>query len=201
MQFDAEGVNVPNSTVSGTFDLEKHFLANGLSRKALNIIGDDISSGDMNVDILSKFNENGLLEVANTYNMNILQKKAFVEAVKLLPNYKYKNKNNNNNSNNTQTKHIYVTQQEQEIIDEIKHLNDNLSDYKQEMLQIKSQNKITIETMIIKIQEYGNNIKAMIDQSIKLKIEVACDEKECQHLENLLSKQQTKILQIDDQFR
>ena len=61
-------------------DLEAHFVRNGLSNKAVDKIREDISSGDMNANILSKFKENELLQLANTYQMSILQRTCKLKA-------------------------------------------------------------------------------------------------------------------------
>ena len=161
MQLNREGVDDSLQTAANV-NLEKHFKEHGLSSKAYDKISDDISSGDMNVDILVKFNENELLEIANTYSMTILQKKAFIEAVKLLPNSKAAS------SQVSKGKHgyVYVSPHEQKIFDEMQQLNKIINDFEKKCKISKTQNIKYIQENIKKLEMYRNKIKKCVDDTI-----------------------------------
>ena len=97
-----------------TVNLEAHFRQHGLSARAYEKMKNDVNNGDMTVDILVKFEEYELNTIANEYSLSTLQKKAFVEAVKLLPNLKA-----NINSNNKNKQFVFVTPEEQSILKEM----------------------------------------------------------------------------------
>ena len=80
MQLDREGIDDSLQT-GNKMDLEKHFKQHGLSSTAYDKIANDISTGDMNVDILIKFDEAELSSMGDDYKLTRLQKTAFIEAV------------------------------------------------------------------------------------------------------------------------
>lgn len=154
--------------------LEQHLKENGLSTKAFDKISDDIRSGDTNVDILVKFDETELSLVCDQYNFTIWQKKAFIEAIKLLPNSKANdndekengNVNPNINQNFKQKEFVYVSSQEQNLWQEMKRLTSMLSEFKTTCLKVKTKNKLCIESSILALEKFGNQIKQHVDNSI-----------------------------------
>ena len=166
MQLDREGVD-DSAVTSNRVDLEKHFKEHGLSNTAYMKIARDISNGDMNVDILVKFTENELSLMGDDYKFTRLQKKAFIEAVKLLPNSKVSShKSKVNRDVPPSPKHIYVSPQEQELFDEMTQLNLSLADFQNKCLNTSKQNKFLIETNIIKLKKYGERITQSVDKRI-----------------------------------
>ena len=65
-------------------NLEKYFIKHGLSVNAYNKMSYDVNNGDLNVLMLISCNENELNQIADGYKLTWLQKRAFVNAAKLL---------------------------------------------------------------------------------------------------------------------
>ena len=171
-------------------DLERHFKEFGLSAKAYKKIAPDIESGDMNVKILTKCNEEELVRMANDYQLSFLQKKAFIEAIKQLPNaqasnnpspnYNYKidknkphndkNNNNNNNSNHNNNNNnivpVFISPNDQKKFDEINKLNQILQRIKAQNRKIKKDNTSTIKRKIEAMRTCGKLWKDSIDYEI-----------------------------------
>ena len=184
MQFDREGTNdtktaekVESTDRQETINLTKHFLENGLSQSAYNKIAPEIENGDMNVNILIDCNDNDLNTVANQYNFTFLQKKAFIKAANLL-----KLNNNKNSDTDTGTKnkredkfiHIYVSPQEQSILNDISGLTQLLIKYNQECVDVKKNNTNQIKLSILKLQNYKQLLIQCIDQEINKLVKKVC---------------------------
>ena len=168
MQLDREGIEDSQET---SIDLEAHFLRNGMSSRGYQKIKNDIDNGDMSVDILVKFDENELIIMANEYNLSTLQKKAFVEAVKLLPNSKANAVNNNNknvNSNHKEKEFVFVTQEEQTILNQMDQLKKELRDYTKQCTNVKNNNKSVILSSIKKLENCGKLIKDCVDNAVNV---------------------------------
>ena len=133
-------------------DLEEHFKEHGLSSTAYDKIAHDISTGDINVDILIKFDEAELSSMGDDYKLTRLQKTAFIEAVKLLPKSKAATQN--------------VSPHEQKIFDEIEQLNKQLNQFEKECKISKTQNIKYVQENIAKLQVYRNKIKKCVDDTI-----------------------------------
>ena len=96
MQFDPEGMDdvvgatggVKSKPIAPTSKLEQHFREHGMSARGYEKIKNDVDNGDMIPDILVEFDENELVSMANEYKLTTLQRKAFIKAVKSLPNSK-----------------------------------------------------------------------------------------------------------------
>ena len=156
----------------GADDLIDHFRKNGLSEKAINKIKQDILNGDMQVDLLRECNYDEIAEMCKDYSFNVLQKKAFIKAVKLLQNSKANERNsNNNNTNNKIVQRIYIAPQEQSLFNDIKLLSNNLSNYKNKCQEVDLKNKSTISITCDKLIKYGNKIKLSVDTTINKLIE------------------------------
>lgn len=170
MQFDQEGVD--DSSLVTIIDLEAHFLQNGMSSVGYSKIKNDIDGGDMSVDILVKFDENELINMANEYQLSTLQRKAFVEAIKILPNskanIKINNINNNSNHNNQDRdkQFIFVSPQEQSILNQINRLQEHLTNYSKQCTTVKNTNKKALLSIINKLENCGKLIKESIDTAI-----------------------------------
>ena len=67
-------------------DIKQHFFKHGLSLQAYNKIENDINNGDLNYSMLINCHENTLTQIANSYNFTFIQKKTFINAVKILLN-------------------------------------------------------------------------------------------------------------------
>ena len=161
MQLDHEGIDdSQQKTINNRFkfDLEKNLKENGLSVQGYEKIRKDIENGDMNADILTEFDEDELSSLAAQYDLTMLQKKAFVKAVKSLPNCKA-----NENDNHVKEKRIYITPKEQSLLNHIKEFSNNLSNYKNKCQEIDIKNKSTISNTCDKLLKYGNKIKQSVD--------------------------------------
>ena len=180
MQLDREGIDDSPST--GVVDLKEHFLSNGLSNVAYNKLSKDIKNGDMNVDILCKCDENELKMISKDYKLSYLQQKAFVEAVKLLPNAnasirnKIKRNNNNNNSNSSndnnnnnnkaQAHFVFVSPKDQNTLNEMKEVGDKLRQFSNHNKKIKEENVTKISLLCNQLKMYGEKLKQSIDNTV-----------------------------------
>ena len=92
----------------------------------------------------------------------------------MLPNSKannYFNKNNYNNNNNDENENlrkefVFVTPQEQSVMNEINSLKHDLNEYLNECTNVQNRNKNTIISTIKKLENCGKLIKESIDNSI-----------------------------------
>ena len=188
MQLDREGINDSQQT-SGSINLEEHFKQQGLSAKAYAKISEDVESGDMNVDILVEFDENELISMTNDYKFTRLQSKAFIKAVKLLPNSKanrvgdHDHEKNNNKKwktaeNDEDSKshfvHVYVTPEEQSVFEKLNKLQTMLDDYGNKYTTIALKNKDLIELNISKIEQYRKTIKQGVDNTVNDIVQTVC---------------------------
>ena len=168
MQLDREGVDESQAT-SGMINLADHFKQNGLSANAYAKISEDVESGDMNVDILTEFDENELISMTNDYKFTRLQSKAFIKAVKLLPNSKAsrrKIKEKDEEDSKSHFVHVYVTPEEQSVFEKLNRLQTMMDDYGNKYKQIALKNKDLIELNILKIEKYGKQIKQGVDNTV-----------------------------------
>ena len=180
MQLDREGIDDSPST--GIVNLKEHFLSNGLSNVAYNKLSKDVDSGDMNVDILCKCDENELKMLAKDYKLTFLQQKAFVEAVKLLKNANASISNNTKSNNNkngdirndnhknqnsdkqeAQFKFIFVSPKDQQILNEMEEAGDKLRQFSSYNKKIKEENVSKISLLIDRLKMYGDKLKQSID--------------------------------------
>ena len=160
MQLDQEGNGDFHST---TFDLKKHFLQNGLSQAGLSKICKDIDGGDMNVEILIKFDEMELNNLSNEYNLTTLQRKAFIESIKMLPNAKA-------NSNHVTNQIISKSTRDHEsqlFLKSVIETNRN----------IVKNNEKTIDRNIESLENIRNSLKKSIDTIVNQKIQILANEK------------------------
>ena len=123
----------------------------------------DIDNGDMTVDILVKFHENELSNIANEYKLSTLQKKAFIEAVKLLPNSKA---NVNSTSNNKNKEFVFVTPEEQSILNEMTQLKKDLNHFSKQCANVKRENKNVILSNTTKVKNCAQLIKQCVDDTV-----------------------------------
>ena len=167
MQLDLEGVD---ESVQTSFDLETHFKRNGMSDIAYDKIAGDVSSGDMNVDILTEFDENELIALANDYKLTRLQAKAFIKGVKLLPNAKI------NNHKNTEKSFVHIarTPKEQSVTETLNQLLSNLNKCDEQYTHIVSKNKNLIKSNIVKIDRYVRIIKQSVDDAANTIVQKVC---------------------------
>ena len=201
-QLDQEREEIDDSNKT-QFDLIDHFRKNGLSENALNKIKTDILSGDMKVDLLCGCSYDDIVEMCKDYGFNVLQKKAFVKAVKLLPNSKIHDENTNNNNKIVQR--IYTTPQEQSLFNDIKILSNNVSNCKNKCKEIDSKNKSIISNTCDELLKYGNKIKEFVDIKInklisKIKNECENDSKQNDYLLNSISNKENEINKFDKEF-
>lgn len=162
MQLDREGIDDTQQT---QIDLEKHLQENGLSEEGMKKLRKDIENGDMNAAILIEFGENELLQLGDEYKLTTLQKKAFIKAVKLLPNSQASTDDGRKSTNET-IERIYITQQEQDIFNQMNQLQDNLNNYSTKYKKVKMENKSIIEQSIKKLHIYATKLKNTIDNSV-----------------------------------
>ena len=158
-QLDCEGINDSKAT---QFDLIEHFQKNGLSENALNKIKKDILSGGMKVDLLCERTYDEIVEMCKDYGFSVLQQKAFIKVVKLLP---------NSNANNDSDNNSKGTPQEQVLSNDIKMLSTKVSNYKNKCQEIDLKNKSAISNTCDKLVQYGNKIKESVDIIINKLIE------------------------------
>ena len=168
MQLDREGVEDTQAT---SVNLEKHFRSHGLSATGYSKIAADVANGDMTVDILVEFPENELINLADEYDLSTLQKKAFVKAVKLLPNSKantpYLDNNNSTSlSGRSIIQDVYITQQERNTLADIKKLESAMNEYLEKCTNIQNGNKKKIVENIEHLQKCSNIMKQAIDNAI-----------------------------------
>ena len=150
------------------FDLGKYFKQHGVSAQAYAKMADDVASGDMNQNVLMDCEENELNDIADGYNFTWLQKKTFVKAVKLL---KKSSANTTKAQSQEQEKFIYVSPNEQAILDEINALEKSLKNYANKCVKIKEENKNKLESEILKLQHYSKFIQTLFDNAINSLIE------------------------------
>ena len=166
MQSDDERTIVTNSEI----DLEKHFRSHGMSSRGYLKLKNDIDNGDMSVDVLIEFDENELIKLSNEYNLSTLQKKAFIKAVKLLPKSKAVANDNDDIKNNL----IFVTPQEQSIMNDINKFQKILNDYSKQCKNVQSKNKNVLISTIKKLENCGKLIKETIDNVINTLVQKVC---------------------------
>ena len=153
------GDEVVDDSKQAPFDLETHFKRNGMSENAFVKIAADVSSGDINVDILGKLDQNELIVMANEYKLTPIQAKAFIEGVKLLPNAKIDKDRQNEKS------FVYVTPEEQSVFETLNQLLANLNKCDEQYTHIVSKNKNLIKSNIVKIDRYVRIIKQSVDDA------------------------------------
>ena len=176
-QFDYERKHDSNRRKT-VINLEQHFKNNGLSQTGFDKLKQDVYNGDMRADVLVECTERELNEMANDYQLTILQKKSFIKAVKLLPNSRanvnnISNHNNidNNTSNSRNIRHIYITPQEQNVFTKLKELINTLNQHLSQCVNIQNKNKQTILNGIAQLKHYGDKIKKAIDETINTSVQ------------------------------
>ena len=137
------------------FDLEEHFLKNGLSRRAISKMKDGIDSGDMNPNILKDCTQNELNTIADDYNLTLLQKKAFIKAAK-----------NIDNNNDESTQFAIVSPEDQEFFNDINHFVTLLKNYQKKQFDTKNDNKVEMDKTLKILKENANKIKNTIDNIV-----------------------------------
>ena len=164
MQFEDEGAETETvGAVEKRFDLEEHLFLNGLSRRAISKMKDDIDSGDMNANILKDCTQNELNTIANDYNLTLLQTKAFIKAVKNIDN----NNNNNNEKNNDEsTQFVFVSPKDQQFLNDVNHFLTLLKNYQKKQFDTKNENKTGMNKILKSLKENGNKIKNTIDNIV-----------------------------------
>ena len=173
MQFDdegVEGVEGVDDSAKTQVDLERHLKSHGLSVVGYNKLSKDVLSGDMSVDILIEFDENELINLANEYGLTTLQKKAFIKAVMLLPNYckqtTEKKENEKEKEKEKEKEFVHVTPQEQKMLDEINELLQLLENYSIQCLKNAKYNKNILLKNMTNLKKCGNLLKQSIDKTI-----------------------------------
>ena len=189
MQFDREGVDDSKQGTTNSidseigFDLGKHFLKNGLSRSAYHKIAPEIQNGDMNVNILVDCSENDLNTMANQYNFTFLQTKAFIKAVNLLKANKNvrvsdnnnNNSNNNNNNNEPQlSQFVYVSPEDQSVLNEIDRLGRILKEYEGQCMKTKETNTQQILYAILKLENSKKLLIECFNEEINKLVKIVC---------------------------
>ena len=164
MQLDREGIDDSRST--GVVDLKEHFLSNGLSNIAYTKLSKDIDNGDMNVDILRKCDENELKMIAKDFGLSYLQQKAFVEAVKLLPDAIANASISIRNHNNDKREFIFVSPKDQNILNEMKQASDKLIKFHSGSKQTKKENGKKMSSLLSQLKLYGDRLKLAIDNIV-----------------------------------
>lgn len=160
-------------------DLEEHFKQHGMSTAGYKKIQKDIENGDMTVNILTQFNESELIKMStDDYNMTTLQRKAFIEAIKLLPNSKAsainfavdndEKKQNENDVDQHVKEFVYVEPQEQGILNQITQLKKRLDIHLKQCLNVKIENKNKIVAAIDKLKIAREKIKQSVDDAINI---------------------------------
>ena len=144
------------------FDLQSHFLQNGVSQRAYAKMADDVESGDMSAMVLSEFNDDDLSAIANGYELTVIQKKTFIRAVKLLPQYKHSN-NSNNNSN---TQSTLVSAKDENMLNEISSFCEKLQEFSSKQFSIKNSNKDKVSSTLNTLKKEACNIKHLIDNIV-----------------------------------
>ena len=169
MQYEAEGVEGSSgvSTKQGKdFDLCKHLIANGLTSQALLKMKNDIDNGDMNVNTLTDCDDNELNQISNDYNLNILQKKSFIRAVKMLKikiKTKIHDEEKDDDSSNNITQFVFVSPEDQELLNSFDTFLNQLKQFKTKQFKIKNKNKSEIHNNVNQIKLQANKIKNIID--------------------------------------
>ena len=147
MQFLREGIDdtqegredSPDSEAA--VNLSKHFLDNGLSQSAHTKMAPEIENGDMNASILIDCNDNELNIMANQYHFTFLQRKAFIKAVNLLKlnskNATTNNKNSNVSGSEARFIPVYVSPEEQSMLNEINELAEIVGKYRTQCISTK----------------------------------------------------------------
>ena len=167
-----------NSTdTQATINLREHFLAHGLSQSAYDKIAPEIENGDMNVNVLMHCNDNDLNAMKTQYNFTFLQKKAFVAAVNTLKSQHNNNSNDNNNTKNNmsgKTHLVYVSPDEQSILDEIKELGEILRQLSVENVKIKENNSNKIKLTILKLENCKKLVVECVNTEINKLVKEVC---------------------------
>ena len=178
-------------------DLEQHFKKNGLSNQAFSKMSKDAQNGDINVNMLINCNENELNMIADSYKFTLIQKTTFINAVKLLNGY--------NNDTKQQFIHVYVSPQEQSILDQINELSTVLKQYTNECMKTRNENKNKLETEILKLQEFNKLIQISFNNAInelvsKCRNEISDNEKKFQNLQQKVNKHSNDLKLYEKQF-
>ena len=191
-----EGLDDSNHTtnVYHDVDLESHLKTNGLSDQAFSKVAEDVASGDINAKMLMNCGENELNEIADSYKFTWVQKKTFINAVKLL-----------NGHNNGQKQFIYVSSHEQSILDQIHQLSNKLKQYENKCMEIQQDNTSKLELEILKLQEYNKLIQIAFDNAIKALIfkcrnEINTNDKKYKNLQNKINKESNDLKMYQTQF-
>ena len=185
MQLDREGIDdtkqgrQPTNANQTTINLSKHFLENGLSQSAYNKIAPEIENGDMNVSILIDCNDNELDMMANQYNFTFLQKKAFIKAVNSLKLHSKKKDNGNSmtggvNSNEPEVVAVYLSLEEQSMLNEVNKLVEILGKYRAQCVSTKEHNLNEIKSSILKLENCKKLLIQSVDEVINKLVKTVC---------------------------
>ena len=177
-------------------DLPEHFKQNGLSDQAYSKIARDVASGDINAKMLMNCGENELNDIADGYRFTWIQKKTFMNVVKLLNGYK----------NNDQQQFIYVSPHEQSILNEIDQLSKVLTKYTSKCIKIKNDNKNKLEIEILKLQEYNKLIQISFEKAINELIdecanEIQNNDEKFENLQNKIYTHSNDLKLYETQFK
>lgn len=156
MQLDHGSEGEEHSNRAAEIDLEEHFQKHGLSSRGYEKIKNDIDNGDMTADILLEFDDSELISIAKEYNL-IPKSTASTS-----------NANINTTINEQKTKEfVYVTTDDQSVLNQIDHLKRDLSKYLQQTTNVKNKNKTVILSTITKLQQFKQSMKKSIDDAIQ----------------------------------
>ena len=172
MQYEDEGVEESSGLSTGQgqdFDLCQHLIDNGLTRQALLKMKNDIDNGDMNVNTLTDCDDNELNQISNDYNLNILQKKSFIRAVKMLKikiKTKIHDEEKDDDSSNNITQFVFVSPEDQELLNSFDTFLNQLKQFKTKQFKIKNKNKSEIHNNVNQIKLQANKIQNIIDNIV-----------------------------------
>ena len=219
---DREGVNDSNLETGAhqqqqvihdeQVNLKQHLLNSGLSPRAFTKIADDVASGDMNANMLTVCGDDELNRIANGYKFSWLQKEAFIAGAKLL---RKNNSNNDSNDSNvdshedsqlSQIIHVYVSPEEQLILNEISQLKQLLTDYTSVCKQTKLQNNDILKAEISTLEAFRVSIKDAFDNTIDEWInqcsnEIEADEKKFTILAKEINNKRKCLNDLESDFK
>ena len=185
MQFDHEG-KTDACTISKKLEqhpsdneerinLSKHFLDHGLSQSAYEKIAPEIENGDMNATILIDCDDNDLILMANEYNFTFLQKKAFINAVNLLkPNINNRKHDPDKNSNEPHFVPVYVSAEEQSILNDITKLGQMLIQHSKRSCETKANNLNQMTAAVEALKNYKKLLIQLLSEEINKLIKKVC---------------------------
>ena len=153
-------------------------------------------------EVLMDCDENDLNDLANQYKFTLLQKKAFIKAVKILKNGSGDNNKQISTHQQTQFIHVYISPEEQTILNQINTLKQVFTDYCKENCKIKGKNIDQIKAEIIKLKNYSILIKNAFDNAMNELIQQCQDKlkKEERSYDQLNGKIYKKIEKCQRQF-